>query len=58
MDVLSRFLLFIGLCVTIIAVRVCTDKNVSKETKTYMGAVGTIGFILFVMMLDCFIQIF
>ena len=58
MDLLIRFLLFAGLCVTIIAVRVCTDKNVSKETKTYMGAVGTIGFILFVMMLDCFIQIF
>lgn len=58
MDLLTRFLLFAGLCVTIIAVRVCTDKNVSKETKTYMGAVGTIGFILFVMMLDNFINLF
>ena len=58
MDLVSRFLLFIGLCTTIIAVRVCTDKNISKETKIYVGAVGTVGFLLFIMMLDCLIKIF
>ena len=58
MDLISRFLLFTGLCTTIIAVRVCTDRNVSKETKIYAGAVGTVGFLLFIIMLDCFIKIF
>lgn len=58
MDLISRFLLFIGLCTTIIAVRVCTDKNVSKETKIYVGAVAAVGFLLFIIMLDCFIKIF
>lgn len=58
MDLVSRFLLLIGLCTTIIAVRICTDKQVSKETKIYAGAAGTVGFLLFIVMLDCFIQIF
>lgn len=58
MDLLSRFLLFSGLCTVIIAVRICLDRNVSKKDRTYAGAVGTVGFLIFIVMLDSYIKLF